>query len=140
MGFSRRATDALLKYDYPGNIRELQNLIERGVVYADDGGVIDIGHLFSGSELLPPFSIQLTSEGRLGRTTLLEVDPPSAKESAALLKTGAASGETSFADIEVAAYRSALAQAEGNVSAAARLLKISRPKLDYRLRRLGLRP
>ncbi|WP_244571369.1 sigma 54-interacting transcriptional regulator [Mesorhizobium carmichaelinearum] len=44
-GFTRRATDVLLKYDYPGNIRELQNLIERGVVYADDGGQIDMVHL-----------------------------------------------------------------------------------------------
>ncbi|WP_346015609.1 helix-turn-helix domain-containing protein [Bradyrhizobium sp. 182] len=33
-----------------------------------------------------------------------------------------------------------MAQADGNVSAAARLLKISRPKLDYRLRRLGIKP
>jgi two-component system response regulator HydG len=27
VGFTSRATDALLKYDYPGNVRELQNLI-----------------------------------------------------------------------------------------------------------------
>ncbi|MGY8666154.1 helix-turn-helix domain-containing protein [Bradyrhizobium sp. UFLA05-109] len=133
MGFSRRATDALLKYDYPGNIRELQNLIERGVVYADDGSTIDIGHLFSGSELLPPFSIQLTSEGRLGHAPLIE------DKSTASLSRGASLPDKSFAEMEIAAYRSALAQADRNVSAAARLLKISRPKLDYRLRRLGLR-
>ncbi|MCP3380644.1 MULTISPECIES: sigma-54-dependent Fis family transcriptional regulator [unclassified Bradyrhizobium] len=138
-GFSRRATDALLKYDYPGNIRELQNLIERGVVYADDGGIIDISHLFSGSELLPPFSIQLTSDGRLGRTPLLGLDPSSADErDTAALNSGASFAKGSFAEMEAAAYRSALTQTDGNVSAAARLLKISRPKLDYRLRRLGL--
>lgn len=131
-GFSRRATDALLKYNYPGNIRELQNLIERGVVYADNGGVIDIGHLFSGSELLPPFSIQLTSEGRLGRTPLHEAEAPQEAVSG--------NGTASFAEMEAAAYRAALAQADGSVSGAARLLKISRAQLDYRLRRLGLRP
>jgi two-component system, NtrC family, response regulator HydG len=136
-GFSRRATDALLKYDYPGNIRELQNLIERGVVYAEDGGVIDIAHMFSGSELLPPFSVQLTSEGRLGQTPLRESDAaPTNDVGAASIGTGA----TSFADLELAAYHSALEQTGGNVSAAARLLKISRPQLDYRLRRCGLRP
>jgi DNA-binding NtrC family response regulator len=134
-GFSRRATDALLKYDYPGNIRELQNLIERGVVYADEGGVIDVGHLFSGSELLPPFSIQLTSEGRLGRTPLRDMDVAPAEQAG----PSSIDGATSFADMELAAYRSALAQAGGNVSAAARILKITRPQLDYRLRRLGLR-
>ncbi|MEA2064431.1 MAG: sigma-54 dependent transcriptional regulator [Gemmatimonadota bacterium] len=30
--FSREALDALLRYDYPGNIRELQNIIERALV------------------------------------------------------------------------------------------------------------
>ena len=58
------------KYDYPGNIRELQNLIERGVVYADDGGQVDVVHLFSGSELLPPFTVSLSREGRLDQAPL----------------------------------------------------------------------
>lgn len=133
-GFSRRATDALLKYSYPGNIRELQNLIERGVVYADEGGVIDVGHLFSGSELLPPFSIQLTSEGRLGRTPLHGDDAQPVEASSAPSPAHGAS----FADVERATYEAALARAGGNVSAAARALRITRAQLDYRLRRLGL--
>ena len=32
IGISREAEDLLVKYDYPGNVRELENIIERGVV------------------------------------------------------------------------------------------------------------
>ena len=91
--------------------------------------------------MLPPFSIHLTSEGRLGRTPLLHAEAPAPEdEGTASISGGAPFAEKSFAELELSAYRSALDQANGNVSAAARLLKISRPKLDYRLRRLGLRP
>ena len=51
-GFTRRAVEALLNYNYPGNIRELQNLIERGVIYAEDGGAIDLVHMFHRGELI----------------------------------------------------------------------------------------
>jgi len=41
---SPRAMEALMAYDWPGNIRELRNAIERAVIFCDDAA-IDINHL-----------------------------------------------------------------------------------------------
>ncbi|MEX3628853.1 MAG: sigma-54-dependent Fis family transcriptional regulator [Burkholderia sp.] len=49
-GFTSRAIDSLLSYAWPGNIRELENIVERGVILAPDDGPIDIGHLFISGE------------------------------------------------------------------------------------------
>jgi two-component system, NtrC family, response regulator HydG len=116
----------LLKYDYPGKYEASEPDRTRRV-HADDGGVIDIGHLFSGTELLPPFSVQLTTEGRLARTLMREHEK---SEKADNIVASADSG-ASFAEVELATYRSALAQTSGNVSPAAQILRISRPKLIF---------
>lgn len=130
IGFTRRATDALLKYDYPGNIREMQNLIERGVVYAHDGGMIDTIHMFRSSEAIPPAAFGLSDSGKLGLDPAEQQRP----DIAGLVQEG-----MSFEDIERQVYETALAAAGGNVSEAARSLKMTRASLDYRLAKLGLR-
>lgn len=43
-GLTREAREALLRYDYPGNVRELENLIERAVLLTRDD-VIDLTDL-----------------------------------------------------------------------------------------------
>ncbi|MDX1693083.1 MAG: sigma 54-interacting transcriptional regulator [Ketobacteraceae bacterium] len=39
-GISPAALELLMNYDYPGNVRELQNIIERAVLLCESGGVI----------------------------------------------------------------------------------------------------
>ncbi len=43
-GVSNTAMQCLLAHEWPGNIRELQNIIERAVIFSD-GGVVDVGDL-----------------------------------------------------------------------------------------------
>ncbi|MDP2839319.1 MAG: sigma-54 dependent transcriptional regulator, partial [Syntrophales bacterium] len=63
-GLSSEAQDVLLKYDYPGNVRELENIIERAVVIAREA-VISVEDL--------PFreSMEETTAGRKTEEGLL---------------------------------------------------------------------
>lgn len=122
---SAGARDLLLRYDFPGNIRELSNMIERGVIYAEPGGDLEISHIFAGIEQLPEFVEGLHMSGRIVRRS-----PQSPQITSAQART--------FDEVEQDTYRMALAAANGNVSAAARALGLSRAKLDYRLAKLGL--
>ncbi len=44
-GFTPRAFDCLIEYNYPGNVRELKNIIERAVLLCEEGGTIMPEHL-----------------------------------------------------------------------------------------------
>ncbi|MFY9314933.1 MAG: sigma 54-interacting transcriptional regulator [Burkholderiales bacterium] len=137
-GFTRRAVEALLNYDYPGNVRELQNLIERGVIYAEDGDAIDVVHIFRSNELMHVGAFSLGQEGALRAS-----ESPAANRKADTARTSAA-GEKGVAavaldaglslkNLEDGLFKEALARSNGNVSGAARLLGMSRAQLDYRL-------
>lgn len=118
------ARDLLLRYNFPGNVRELSNMIERGVIYAEPGGDLEISHIFTGIEQMPEFVDGLHASGRIVRR----------RPQGGLADMG---GRT-FDEVERDTYRAALEAAKGNVSAAARKLGLSRAKLDYRLAKLGL--
>lgn len=130
-GLTRRAMDALLAYHFPGNIRELQNLIERGVIFAEPGDKIDVHHLFMGQDLKPSQPKLLRPDGKVG-AAVLEAEIPGRQTTPVI-----ASAEDIVA-AEERLYREALARAGGNVSAAARAVGISRSKFEYRLRRFGI--
>ncbi|MCC8394640.1 sigma-54-dependent Fis family transcriptional regulator [Paraburkholderia sp. MMS20-SJTR3] len=146
-GFTGRALDALLNYGWPGNIRELENLVERGVILAPDGGAIDIGHLFTSGETIDAQMFGLGSNGSLTPSgSLLDQQAGGGEVERVVRKVNdllmGASGEidpTSLDDIETALLKSAVQRAQGNLSAAARTLGITRPQLVYRLKSRGLR-
>lgn len=114
-GFTPRAVRALVQYDFPGNVRELQNLVERGVILAEPGEPIDVHHLFRGGE-------ELSLGGNVGLDAAGHLTPASAPADAS----------------EEARYAQALRDARYNVAEAARTLGLTRPQMAYRLRKYKL--
>lgn len=133
-GFTPRAVQALLQYDFPGNIRELQNLVERGVIMVGQNEPIDVHHLFRSGEH-PTHVLSLGASGRLVEAALPEADVPLRKNTIA--SASPCNSETRPAK-ELATYRKALVAARYNVAAAARQLGLTRAQLAYRLKRHGL--
>jgi two-component system response regulator HydG len=143
-GFTGRAIDAMLGYGWPGNIRELENIVERGVILAPEDGAIDVVHLFSGGEHLASGALgidrggHLHAEGERGDNT-----PPAATAADSGSTDGAlhaAARGLSLDEIERRLIEQAVESRGGNLSAAARQLGLTRPQLAYRLKRLRTLP
>lgn len=131
-GFTERAVEAMLNYHLPGNVRELENLVERGVVLAPDDGPIDTCHLFTCGEEIAGERFCLDRDGGL----LAQSAAEGWSGDAGAVPDGG--GDLSLDAMEERMLREAMARTQGNLSAAARLLGITRPQLAYRLKKKGI--
>jgi len=134
-GFTAQAIDAMLSYSWPGNIRELENIVERGMILAPEGGAIDVVHLFSGGEQLGSGSLMLDRAGSLRA----RADHDDAGPAAGSASVAEAIAGQSIETVQARMIEHAVAQAGGNLSAAARALGLTRPQLAYRLKQLRRR-
>ncbi len=111
-GISREAMDILLKYDYPGNVRELENVIQRAVVMTR-GNIIT-------TDDLPIYTKAIRSESDIsikGKETLNEL----------------------VEQFERRLISDAMTLANGNQSKAAESLGISERNLRYKLKKYGMK-
>ena len=108
-GLTVEGRDILLRYDYPGNVRELENIIERAVVLTRDD-VIGSGDL--------PLMVQEPKVVDLDGETTLTV---------------------AVEALERRMIREALARSDGVQTRAAELLGISERALRYKLTKYGFR-
>ena len=150
-GFTQRAVDAVMAYAWPGNIRELENVIERGVILSADISTIDAPQLFTSGEQFDTQHYSVSRQGALVHSdpgdlvASAQRDPDLERVSRRLsdLLLGAEAGsepdmQISLDDIETALLKKAIERAGGNVAAAARLLGITRPQMVYRLKSRGI--
>ncbi len=130
-GTSETAMEKLVAYPWRGNIRELENVVERCLLFAG-GEHIEVADLppevKRGTETPPPPKREDTMPG-IG-------DGVPAKEEGAGLKETV---REMTARIEKELIVRALDQTGGNVTHTARLLKISRKSLQTKMKELGLR-
>ncbi len=115
---SPEGKQALLEYHWPGNIRELKNLMERTVLL-EEGPVLERKYLLlAGEDAFQEGSLPAT----IG-TTLDKPFPPAGIDLEGLIR-----------QLEEKLIHKALRACHGNQSRAARLLGLNRDKLRYRMR------
>ena len=112
--FSREAEDMLAGYPWPGNARELKNLIERLVV-------LEHAETITPAHLSPWLSINTSGLSHPAGQPFVLPD-----------------GGISLYDLEKDLIRQALEKTNNNRSAAAKLLGITYESLRYQIKRFGL--
>lgn len=114
---SQEALDILRKYDYPGNVRELENIIERTVALEAGSTILP--------ESLPPF-VNTPSGRKMASSQEIEIGP----EGIDLDKI--------VGQIEKELLIKAIHVANGTKKRAAKLLNISFRSMRYRVEKYGL--
>lgn len=123
----RQASRALLSllagYDFPGNVRELENILERAMIYSegDEIGVEDLDPALARIGLAAPASRPVSDPETAERRTAEAAQEPL---------------ELEF--LEKEAIRKALERCGGNRSKAALELGLSRRTIQYKIKRYGL--
>src|SRR5512137_989753 len=121
------AMEILLGYAWPGNIRELENVMERSVLFAD-GPVITPAQLpDSLREQAPGTASPVAAVGPLGA-----ISAPSGASMKDIVRQAQA-------ELERTLISRALEETSGNVTRAAKKLQISRKSLQVKMKELGLR-
>jgi two-component system response regulator PilR (NtrC family) len=108
---SDEAMELLATHDYPGNVRELENVIERALTLCDGGTI-------------RPEDIELRVSPNVGEDTVPPHRPGTLPQA--------------LEDVERAKIMKALEEARFNKTAAARALGISFRALRYRIKKLGI--
>ena len=132
-GISPDAQQLLLSYDWPGNIRELRNALERAV-------------LIGAANEIRPQDLAIKLRFKPAATSQ---PAPIVEQSPAAIANANGNGDgleikipqhgVNFEEVEQQLIRIAMRHCNNNASAAARFLRMTRETLRYRLKKFGIR-
>ena len=125
---SEAARERLQAHDYPGNIRELDNILTRSVALLE-GDLIEAGDLALQSQLKAP--AEAPSPDLVGVTAPLDPEPVT-------LEAIEGNLDGHLQDVERALLEEALTAHRWNRTSTAKFLGITLRSLRYRLKKLGL--
>jgi len=118
---SKDAWDHVMNYSWPGNIRELENAIERAVIMCPGDTVLREHYPIDLAANIQPFDLDTDDDGE-----------------AAAARNGESQLLRAVDDLERRMISKALKETGGNKRKAARLLGITERILGYKARKLGI--
>ncbi|PCI21521.1 MAG: sigma-54-dependent Fis family transcriptional regulator [Piscirickettsiaceae bacterium] len=123
-GITHHAMAQLEAYQWPGNIRELENIIERGVLLCDNGSKIELQHLFA------MMDVEQATESVVDESGQLKTVNNGVYNQFVEMFFEA---QNNLFEIEKTILQESVNRARGNLSSAARSVGMTRPQLAYRL-------
>jgi sigma-54 specific flagellar transcriptional regulator A len=150
--FENSALNALQNYDWPGNIREVRNIVERAMVFFPKAKISDqdvkkyLLRIDSDIVIRAEEQDAIWSElDELGKNmqppqkTVIDTDPPSPKDFANWFdKNNSVDLRSLLRDIEIVFIETAMERNDGNTSEAAKDLKLQRTTLIEKIKKYGI--
>ncbi|MCC6073315.1 sigma-54-dependent transcriptional regulator [Massilia sp. GCM10020059] len=132
--------ETLAAYSFPGNVRELENVLERALAFANDG-VIEVGDLsLKSARLAEPSAASMPAQA-----PVIDVPAPAAPVASPMSAAAPAGPDTLpsnlpeyLEQVERDIILRALAQTQFNRTQAAQLLGISFRQLRYQMQKLDI--
>ncbi len=138
-GLSAGALTLLCAYDWPGNVRQLENAIFRAVALAE-GDELTVAEFPQIAAIVPGFDVRVPAAPRRARAPAPQPVTVEIADPSAMPLLDEAGDMRKLAELEAAAIRFALVHYRGRMSAMARKLGIGRSTLYRKMKEYGLAP